>query len=80
MMHIREAYMSRTTVDLNDELVEEALAITEAPTKKAVIEQALQELVNARKREAIIAMIGSGSIDMTLEELLEMRRSSRRFD
>jgi Arc/MetJ family transcription regulator len=67
--------MSRTTVDLNDALVEEALAITEAPSKKAVIEQALQELVDAHKREQLIARIGSGDIDMTLEELKALRRS-----
>jgi Arc/MetJ family transcription regulator len=74
-MHIEEIYMSRTTVDLNDALVEEALAITEAPSKKAVIEQALQELVDAHKREQLIARIGSGDIDMTLEELKALRRS-----
>lgn len=67
--------MSRTTVDLNDALVEEALAITEAPSKKAVIEQALQELVDAHKREQLIARIGRGDIDMTLEELKALRRS-----
>lgn len=75
MMHTEEAYMSRTTVDLNDALVEEAIAITEAPSKKAVIEQALQELVDAHKREQLIARIGSGDIDMTLEELKALRRS-----
>lgn len=72
--------MSRTTIDLNDALVEEAIAITEAPSKKAVIEQALQELVNARKRQALIDMVGKGTIDMTLEDLLNMRRASRRFE
>ena len=69
----------RTTVDVDDKLMEEALSITHAGTKKAVIEQALRELVNAHKREALIAMIGSGVIDMTLEELKELRRS-RNFD
>jgi Arc/MetJ family transcription regulator len=77
-MHIEEAYM-RTTVDLDDQLMEEALSITHAGTKKAVIEQALRELVNAHKREQLIARIGSGDIDMTLEDLKAMRRS-RNFD
>ena len=65
----------RTTVDLDDQLMEEALSITHAGTKKAVIEQALRELVNAHKREQLIARIGSGDIDMTLEDLKAMRRS-----
>jgi Arc/MetJ family transcription regulator len=69
----------RTTVDLDDQLMEEALSITHAGTKKAVIEQALRELVNAHKREQLIARIGSGDIDMTHEDLKAMRRS-RNFD
>ena len=69
----------RTTVDLDDQLMEEALSITHAGTKKAVIEQALRELVNAHKREQLIARIGSGDIDMTIEDLKAMRRS-RNFD
>jgi Arc/MetJ family transcription regulator len=66
-------------VDLDDQQVEEALSITHAGTKRAVIEQALRELVNAHKREHLIARIGSGDIEMTLEDLKAMRQS-RTFD
>lgn len=67
--------MARTTVDLDEKLMEDAMRVTELPTKKAVIEEALRELVNARRRERLIARLGSGDMDMTLEELLEWRRS-----
>ena len=67
--------MARTTVDLDAKLMEDAMRVSELPTKKAVIEEALRELVNARRRERLIARLGSGDMDMTLEELLEWRRS-----
>lgn len=66
--------MARTTLDLDKSLIDEALEITELPSKKAVIEAALRELIDARRRERLIAMVGSGAIDMTLEDLLEMRK------
>lgn len=74
--------MARTTLDLDEKLIEDAMRITELPTKKAVIEEALRELVNAHLRQRLIARLGSGDMDMTLEELKEWRRTSvpRSFD
>jgi Arc/MetJ family transcription regulator len=68
--------MARTTLDLDDKLVADTVQVSGARTKKAAIEEAMREYVNARRREALIAMIGSGAINMTLEELLEWRRQS----
>lgn len=74
--------MSRTTIDLDDKLIEDLMEATKAPTKKAAIEDALRDKLNRIRREELIAMIGSGAIDMTLEELKEWRRMSmpRTFD
>lgn len=74
--------MSRTTIDLDDKLVEDLMEATNATSKKALIEDALREKLNKILREELIAMVGSGAIDMTLEELKAWRRMSipREFD
>lgn len=46
--------MARTLVDLPDDLVRRAMQLTGAPSKKAMITRALEELVN---REAQLEMI-----------------------
>jgi len=46
--------MTRTLVDLPDDLVQRAMELTRAPSKKAMITRALEELVN---REAQLKMI-----------------------
>ena len=40
----------RTNIDLDDDLITEALRLTEAKTKKEVVHTALRELVESRKR------------------------------
>ncbi len=65
--------MARTTYDLDEELVEKVREIAGLPTKKAAIEEALREFVNARLRQDLLDMIGSGVVDMTPEELTELR-------
>lgn len=69
--------MARTTVDIDEKLIEDVMRETELPTKKAAIEEALRALLNARRRERLIARLGSGDHGMTLEELLEWRRMSK---
>jgi len=73
--------MARTTLDLDEDLLTAAQEASGSRTKTAVIEEALREYVNKRRRERLIARMGKGDIDMTLKELKEMRRRSiRRFD
>lgn len=74
--------MARTTVDLDEQLMADVMRETSAPTKKAAIEDALRDKLNKIRREKLISWLGSGAIDMTLEELIEWRRASkpRTFD
>ena len=65
--------MARTTYDLDEELVEKAREIAGVTTKKAAIEEALREFIDARRRRELIGLIGSGIVDMTPEELRELR-------
>ncbi|MDO8617040.1 MAG: type II toxin-antitoxin system VapB family antitoxin [Dehalococcoidia bacterium] len=67
----------RTTLDLDEGLLDEAKRISNSKTKKAVIEEALRELIAARRREELIASFGRGGIEMTLEELLRWRRGAK---
>ncbi len=53
----------RINIDLNDELVAEAMALTGARTKREVVERALFELVARSKRPSISGLLGLGGID-----------------
>ncbi len=48
----------RTNIVLDDELVEEALALTGARTKKDVVDLALRELVRLRKKKNLADLAG----------------------
>ena len=63
----------RTTLEIDEMLLEDARRLSGARSKRAVIEEALREYVNARRREALAAMIGNFELDLTLEELRKMR-------
>lgn len=65
----------RTTIDIDDELLEDARRLANGKSKKAIVEQALQEFVNAKRRQKLIELIGSEEfeIDLTLEELRRIR-------
>lgn len=49
----------RTTLDLDESLVKEALAVTKLPTKTAVIEEGLRALLRREAGRALAAMGGS---------------------
>ncbi len=51
----------RTNIDIDDELLAAAMALTGLPTKKATVEHALQLIVQeSRQRQAIMDMAGLG--------------------
>jgi len=53
----------------------QTLQATGKSTKKAALEEAMRELINARLREQLIERINKGDrgLDLTLEELRKMR-------
>jgi hypothetical protein len=53
----------RTNIDLQDELVDEALSLTGTRTKREVVELALRELIARRKRPSVSAIFGIGGLD-----------------
>jgi Arc/MetJ family transcription regulator len=57
-----EVYM-RTNIVLNDQLIEEAMRVTQARTKKEVVDLALRELVARRRQRALRDLVGRNLID-----------------
>jgi Arc/MetJ family transcription regulator len=53
--------MMRTNIDIDDDLITEAMAATGLATKKATVEEALRHLVRRyRRRNAVAEMTGLG--------------------
>jgi hypothetical protein len=57
----------RTNIDLQDDLIKEALSLTGTRTKREVVELALRELIARRKRPSINAIFGIGGLDPTYQ-------------
>lgn len=66
--------MSKTTVVINDELLQKAMQVTKAKTKKAVIEQGLEALIRNKGVELLREELGTYNICLSPQEL-ESRRA-----
>jgi Arc/MetJ family transcription regulator len=56
----------RTTLDLNEILLNEAMKWTGILTKTAVINEALREIIDQKKRMRLIEMAGNVKLDVDL--------------
>jgi Arc/MetJ family transcription regulator len=72
MIWYKEMVM-KTTIVINDELLEEAMKATKARTKKEAIEAGLRELVRRKNLEALRKELGTFDLDLSLEELERLR-------
>jgi Arc/MetJ family transcription regulator len=63
----------RSTIDINEQLLKEAMALSKARTKKEVIHQSLQCLIQSIHRKNLRDKFGSMNINLTLEELEQWR-------
>jgi Arc/MetJ family transcription regulator len=52
--------MSRTNIELNDELLRKARKLTGLKTKRAIVDKALELLVRSEIRKGILRYYGSG--------------------
>ena len=52
--------MSRTNIELNDELVRKARKLTRLKTKRAIVDKALELLVRSESRKGILRYFGTG--------------------
>jgi len=65
--------MSKTTVFVDETLIEEALRAANLRTKREVIELGLRELVRKKNRELLRQELGTFDIDLSLDELKRRR-------
>lgn len=61
--------MSRTSIDIDDKLVQEGLKVTHLRTKKELVNYALQELIRREKRKRIMALKGKLQWDGDLSQM-----------
>ena len=64
----------RTLVDINENVLKEAMEVSETTTKKETITLALEELIKSRLRQRLKSMAGSGIIETRLSDLKKLRR------
>jgi Arc/MetJ family transcription regulator len=66
---INEAYGMRTTLDLPEDLIEQAMKLTKAKSKTELIRTALKNIIDQEKRNNLIRYHGKVNIDLDLDEL-----------
>ena len=64
----------KTLVDINDNVLKEAMDLSETCTKKETITLALEELIKSRLRQRLKGMAGSGIIETGLSDLKGLRQ------
>ncbi len=64
----------KTLVDINENVLREAMEMSETATKKETITLALEELIKSRLRQRLKRMAGSGIIETSLSDLKKLRQ------
>lgn len=64
----------RTTLLVDEKLLEEARKICKAKSKRETVELGLAELIRARRREQLRKELGTYSLALSLKELRRLRR------
>lgn len=65
--------MRKTTVVLDDTLLQKAKEATGAKTKKETIERALHEIVRRHQRELLVREMGTFDLDLSQDDIEKMR-------
>lgn len=63
----------RTNIEIDDDLIKEAMKLTGITTKKAVVEAALVQMVSLKKQERIKQLRGKFKWEGNLDEMREGR-------
>ena len=64
----------RTTIDIDKNLIEEALKLSKISTKKELINLSLKEFVRRRHLEKFKKRLGKCDLNLNLSSLEEMRK------
>ncbi len=63
----------RTTVEIDRELLAEAMRLLGARTKRETIQRALEEVVRERRRQLLRRKLGNTDLALDLDELERLR-------
>ncbi len=64
----------RSTIDIDEKLLQEAQKITGAKTKKELVNLSLGELIKKKRKEHLISLFGSSVLDIDLEDVEKLRK------
>lgn len=64
----------RTTLTINEDLLEEAKTLSGARTKKEAIEKALKEFIRRKKSMKLLDLEGKIDLSFTVEDLIARRK------
>jgi Arc/MetJ family transcription regulator len=59
----------RTTLDIPEELINEAMELTGAKTKSQLIKEALEDQISRIKRKRLISLKGTIDLDIDLDKV-----------
>ncbi|HUT66405.1 MAG TPA: type II toxin-antitoxin system VapB family antitoxin [Spirochaetota bacterium] len=65
--------MGRTTLFIDEKLIDEARKLTKLRTKREVVEEGLRELIRKKNRELLRNELGTYEIELSPEELERLR-------
>ena len=65
--------MGRTTMEIDDELLAEAMELTGAKSKRDAVNSALREFIRRRTLDRFREELGTFDLDLDLEQLRRMR-------
>jgi len=64
----------KTLVDINENVLKEAMEVSEMATKKETITLALEELIKSKLRQRLKGMAGNGMMETGLSDLKRLRQ------
>jgi Arc/MetJ family transcription regulator len=67
--------LGRTTLEIDPDLLDRAVALSRARTKTEAINLALREYVGQRQRQQLLDLLGNFDLDLDLDELRQLRRA-----
>jgi len=71
--HAGGVVVSRTNIDIADDLIEEGLSLTHLKTKKELVNYALKELVKRERRKGILTLEGKVEWEGDLNDMRKSR-------
>ncbi|MFN3477119.1 MAG: type II toxin-antitoxin system VapB family antitoxin [Candidatus Methylomirabilales bacterium] len=63
----------RTTLDIDDKLLKQALALTKAKTKKELIHRSLEALIREQRIHRLLGKLGRSPLHLTPKTLAKLR-------